>query len=112
MTTTADALRKGIELLEEHGWIQGDMHTSDGYCALGAVRQGALLAIGEDDVEHTVETFRGALEGLRMQVDKVVRDVVKEKYDYSSIVFWNDNIHRTREHVLGVFYEALERAES
>lgn len=110
--TTADAIRKGIELLEEHGWIQGTMHTSDGYCSLGAVRQGALLALGEDDVEHTVESFRGALEDLRMRVDKVVRDVIKEKYDYSSIVFWNDNIHRTREEVLGVFHEALERAES
>ncbi|MBM4570307.1 hypothetical protein GS534_24420 [Rhodococcus hoagii] len=110
--TAADAIRKGIELLEENGWIQGEMHTVGGYCSLGAVRQGALLALADDDVEHTAESFRGALEDLRMRADQVVRDVIKEKYDYSSIVFWNDNIRRTREEVLGVFHEALERAES
>ena len=112
MATKATALRKSIELLEEHGWIRGKMRSADGFCSLGAVRQGALLAVGEDDTEHTVQSFREALEDMRMQVDKAVRDVIREHYDYSSIVFWNDNIHRTREEVLGVFHEALRRAEA
>lgn len=110
--TVADALRKSIELLNEDGWIRGEMRTPGGFCSLGAIHQGALYVLGGDGVERNHKEFKHELAELRERTDRAVRNVIREKYDYGSIVFWNDNIRRTREEVLGVFHEALERAES
>lgn len=114
MATPALALRKAIELVEKNGWIQGAMHTPGGFCALGAIRQGAVLALGGDQ-EYDCwmdDEFRATLAELREVTDAHVREVIRERYDYASIVFWNDAAKRTREEVLGVFHEALRRAES
>ncbi|AEV52041.1 hypothetical protein [Rhodococcus phage REQ1] len=111
MATPAHALRKAIELLKEDGWIQGAMHTPGGYCSIGAIRQGALHALGEDDVERNHQEFKDELSLLREETDRLVRGVIRDRYNHSSIVHWNDDGRRMVSEVLDVFETALQQAD-
>lgn len=40
---TVEVLKGAKALIEEKGWIQGDAHTSKGYCLIGAIGAAACL---------------------------------------------------------------------
>ena len=75
------ALKPVASILRKHGWIQGRMHNSNGYCLLGAIDA----------------AFDNPFQVV------AVRSIIRERIgDYSSISAWNDNPHRTIEQVLAI----------
>jgi hypothetical protein len=67
-------------ILEAHGWIKGQMHTSMGYCVIGGLR-----ATNASDLDKQEAAVR-----LAMHLDT------------RSLAGWNDAHERTKEEVLTV----------
>lgn len=93
----AEILRKAKHILENDGWCQGTMHSSQGHCAIGALRvvsSGAGLMAAREALENVIGTPAWISAG------------------YSLIAWWNDYPGRTKEEIIAKFDQAIASAES
>ncbi len=92
MSDVGSILAKAKQLLVEKGWIKGDLHTSEGYCMLGAVN-----AATPDKHE-------------RQCAKSVLYAVIPDKF--SSIDDYNDAESRSKGQVLAKFDKAISKCVS
>jgi hypothetical protein len=79
-------LRKARDLLVREGWVQGERHSADGYCLLGA-----LEACGRPHDDAPGQALRLTLG--------------------HSIMMWNDAPRRTVDDVLNLIDRTIERLD-
>lgn len=85
-----DVLRKADYEIGTVGWIQGKMHTDDGFCMLGAVNH--------------PKVFSGAPQWWAL---RYLEDAVGS----TSIVDWNDAPGRTKRQVEAAFKKAIKQVK-
>lgn len=91
-------LRHTQEVLNRDGWIQGNLHTPEGHCLVGAIHcAGRELEAYYKDLEVAQLVLRNTLTHLVGQ--------------HSGIGQWNDLKTTLRHHVDGLIEEAIERVE-
>jgi hypothetical protein len=89
MNTTAKILNKAADLIDLHGWCQGEMQSNQGcYCVLGAIN-----AV------------------TRTPLRDPARDAVREEIFGASISSWNDQKGRTVDQVTTTLRNAARTAE-
>lgn len=98
-----------IEVLDALGWAKGQSISSDGVCALGALR----IALGEVPFEddHGWPQLSGDDRSAAelFPYDAVLEDVLRARSDhpnYDYITTWNDDVAGTVEDVKQVFRDA------
>jgi len=87
------SLRRAADLIEEHGWVQGEYgNKRKGYCVIGALGREALPMTYHDAV---------------VRLDAALPDTFPEKTSrFQRLVEWNDTPGRTRDEVLQLFRKA------
>lgn len=101
MVNPSEILRRGRELLKERGWIQGQLRSKDGYCALGAVYAASAELKGGKNRREAVMTL--AEVAARREGSSFASD--------RDVWYYNDRDGRTRKQVLSLFDTAIRRAE-
>lgn len=111
----AAALRRAADLIEEHGWTQGDyFRTRDGepfegldewefgcsMCALGALR----VADARDDEDRFEEAVAALTRGLEATPGI-------ELFEGAEIACWNDEPGRTAEEVVAQMRATADRLD-
>lgn len=87
-------LGRAADLIEEHGWLQGQMgDVGRGFCLLGAVYEGVDYAM----YSHDPGSYGLIVEGALRRVRRVVGN---------KMVGWNDSPGRTREEVVAALRTA------
>ncbi|WIF20579.1 hypothetical protein SEA_JFLIX2_89 [Rhodococcus phage Jflix2] len=101
MSRDQESLRRAADLIEKHGWIQGDYgDMSQGYCAIGALSRAALATASDG-------TYDGSLHLLEAAIPTTFPDNPNTwSGKFSRVVEWNDTPGRTREEVLQLFRKA------
>lgn len=101
MAKPSEILRRGRELLQERGWVQGRLSSPNGYCALGAVYAASRELKGGRN--RSVAVAHLAQVAAHRRGDFAVT--------YSSIFRYNDLPGRQKRHVLSLFDAAIRDAE-
>lgn len=90
MSEISDNLLATIELLETHGWLQGELGDHQrGFCIVGAICE-----IG-DDADNWAPS--GAM-----------LNAVKDYHGIRSLSFWNNVEGRTKEEVINLLQETID----
>jgi hypothetical protein len=89
----ADVLDDAADRLEREGWIQGDLVTGDGFCALGALLQ-ANTAKDRLDARDALGRVLGIAPALTPG---------------TWLTGWNDDPSRTKQQVLDAFRAAAKQ---
>lgn len=91
MSEVSEGLTRTKRLIESDGWIQGDLHNSDGYCLMGALC-------------HEVENAQ-----VRLACGVALLEAI-DRYTLggASIISFNDYRGRTVEQIYRVLDEAID----
>lgn len=112
----SQALAKARQLIQEKGWIKGDLHDTDGYCLLGAIftADGRLNKALDNDEGY--DHFGGkALEALRKAICPDPDPPGVSCSPARTIFYWNDNLCMDADdaiHKLKLAEEIAREAES
>lgn len=100
-TSSADLLRRAKGVLEEYGWIQGDIgHCERGFCAYGAL----------DHASRATDTPFTDFWPARKAVTSAVLDL--SAGGSFGIANYNDDAGRTVEDIYAMFDKAIEIVEA
>ena len=111
--TIADTLRRAADIIDTHGWVQGEMVSNEGVCAMGAI----LLGSGEWDLCHMPYCDRPALvrrDGEWRALGQPEREACQAASDHlgGSLPIWNDEAGRTKEQVVVLLRAAADQADA
>lgn len=88
--TPQEILSAAADLIEEHGWVQGEYGDEEyGFCVMGAVYAATAEHATDRDRGNAVNRLAGSL-------------------GYNAVVYWNDSIAKSKEEVI----TALRKAAS
>lgn len=91
MELQAVDVERAIELIEEKGWIRGDLETRRGYCAIGAVRAAVK--------GHSGTSLSRRWEMISIGNELALLMGFKDPH-WTEVVNFNDARGRTKEEVL------------
>ncbi|WP_061290663.1 DUF6197 family protein [Herbidospora cretacea] len=103
-------LKTGRRRLTEGGWIQGAFEAGGKYCSLGSIRAVPHVFLNARTGEFAV--YWAARNALHATLEK--RDQLPAHDDLGfggSVAWWNDRPERTKEEVIQLFDETIERLE-
>ncbi|OZF40777.1 hypothetical protein CH296_00535 [Rhodococcus sp. 14-2496-1d] len=94
--TISEILARAADLIEEHGWMQGEYVNDKGcLCAVGAIR---IAADGKVEGHFPSNAATQAI------------DLMAGHLDAGSVIEWNDDVDRTQTEVVGALRAAATRA--
>ena len=105
MVTTADVLRRSLELVREHGWGKGDdIHFSEKHCIVTAIGK-SMDELGQ--VEN-FDMYDQARDAVAEAIDTWF-DLGQVPLDYHPVVYFNDHVARGSNDVEQMILEAIHR---
>lgn len=90
--TPQEILSAAADLIEEHGWVQGEYGDEEyGFCAMGAVYVAASYSATDRDRGNAVNRLAASV-------------------GYNAVVYWNDSIAQSKEEVITALRKAAREA--
>ena len=95
-------LERTKKILDEEGWIQGELRTNEGFCLVGAMDQAGTDLFGCDNEDY----LHNASHAMTM-VTEHVREL--EGDDFSCVEYWNDTDGRKVEEVIDCLDSVIDK---
>jgi hypothetical protein len=104
----SEALEKSIDIIDQYGWIQGNLGSDRcGWCLIGAVNR----AVGRADKTGNMIFAESEVDDIFKGAVKYVYDVIEPADAALGVANWNDTKGRTKHEVRQALMEAQHRAE-
>ena len=102
----ADILVDSKNLIGSEGWITEELHTNEGYCLLGAIREVTNGVDAYYDDRYTIPPDRAAVE----VVENYLKEYQPVAWQYSGdITEWNDKICVDKDDAMSLLESVVER---